>query len=379
MNFDFILLIVVSISMTFILYKMMIKVYIVTKIRQASNIETYILRPENVVIKHQYTSLKTSMQSVNILPHINGFIEKVFVRQGQHVKTGELLFTIQQRQYLVQKEIAQSHLKQAQSLLNQAQQYLNKLETQKDVSQSELNRAEQSFLMAQSNLMKAEHEFKIADTNYAYTFICAPIEGIVQQLNVLKGNYVSPAGKVLAKIINAVKTNIVIQMTKNQYLQYVKNKEVDTVFKIQLFNNTAFTQSGVLKKVEEEGFSQENMVNLYLDFPHFFNHSSTLDSVYVSMECKQKNVLLVDENVIYHSGKRSYVYLAFQGKIKRRAILIGEKIGHRYIVKKGLNPNDELITTVIKPIQIGYRIVSHIRRIYLNKIVLERKIKGLKA
>ena len=211
----------------------MIKVYIVTKIRQATNIETYILRPENVVIKHQYTSLKTSMQSVNILPHINGFIEKVFVRQGQHVKTGELLFTIQQRQYLVQKEIAQSHLKQAQSLLNQAQQYLNKLETQKDVSQSELNRAEQSFLTAQSNLMKAEYEFKIADTNYAYTFICAPIEGNVQQLNVLKGNYVSPAGKVLAKIINAVKTNVVKQLNfKNSIHFFVFN-----ILKILIFSH----------------------------------------------------------------------------------------------------------------------------------------------
>ena len=379
MIFDFLLLVIVSISVIFILYKMIIKVYIVTKIRQASDVETCILRPETILITRQYNAIKTTLQSVLVFPHISGFIEKVFVHKGQYVKAGELLFTIQQRQYLVQKEITYANLKRAQSLLNQAQQYLYKSEQQQDKSEAEVYQAQQSFLTAQTNVSKAENEFKIADTNFSYTFIRSPIEGSIQELNTMKGNYVSPAGCFLAKIINASKTSVMIKIPKNQYLQYVKNKQTECIFKIQSSGNFIFSQSGILKQVEDDCTLGEKMMCLYIDFPQIYNRLDTAEHLIVSMNCKQKNVLLVDENLVYNVGKRPYVYLAFQGKIKRRAIVIGEKIDHRYIVKKGLNANDELITTHIQPIQIGCKIVSQIRRIYLNKIVLERKIKEVKA
>jgi HlyD family secretion protein len=130
-------------------------------------------------------SLQASGENVNIYPEVSGPITRVLVREGQMVKAGILLFTIDDSIQKAAVEVAQSNLKAAQD------QYSKRLASYtidpKSISKDELDTFHDAVIQAEAAL-------KAANALWLKYSLKAPVDGNVLAINTTAGSYVSSQG-----------------------------------------------------------------------------------------------------------------------------------------------------------------------------------------
>ena len=140
---------------------------------------------------------------VTISPKVSGHITKVYVTDNQMVKSGELLFEIDSRDYLVREELAKADLKAALAELKQADQDATRyreLLAKKDISEQQYEKAALRAQTAQAQLDSAKAHFDQAELNLSYTKVQAPEDGQIAKKAVEPGAFVQEGQAVLALV-----------------------------------------------------------------------------------------------------------------------------------------------------------------------------------
>lgn len=101
-----------------------------------------------------------------IIPHVGGYVEKVYVEDNQKVEKGDTLFVIDNRDYLVQLEQAKAKLAAAQSQIGVAEASIGSYQANAAASNAQLNSASGSIEAAKIKLWRAENDFKRYENLY---------------------------------------------------------------------------------------------------------------------------------------------------------------------------------------------------------------------
>jgi RND family efflux transporter MFP subunit len=145
----------------------------------------------------------TSLNSVDIHPQVSSVVTKVHVREGQFVKAGELLFTLDDRADQVNVTKALAQLQKDQAALADAQRQLLRnqdLLRQQFVSQGAVDSA-QTLVETQQAVVAADRAaVEAARVSQGYSRITAPTAGRVGAINVYAGSYVQPSGASLVGV-----------------------------------------------------------------------------------------------------------------------------------------------------------------------------------
>jgi membrane fusion protein (multidrug efflux system) len=146
-----------------------------------------------------------AIYKVELRARIEGFLEKVNFREGQEVKTGDLLYQIEKVQFQAAVDQAKANLAAAEAVVTNAQlQYNRNLELSKkqfspqslvDQQKADLDSGKAKVLQMQAALTQAE-------VNLSYTDIRSPIDGKIGRTAYQIGNLVNPASGVLATIVS---------------------------------------------------------------------------------------------------------------------------------------------------------------------------------
>ena len=119
---------------------------------------------------------------LDIRPHVSGFITKVCVDEGQHVRKGQTLFIIDQVQYQAAVDQALANVNSAKSAVSTAEiaeQNKRMLLDKNIISQSEWQTAANQLAQAKAALAQANAALVSARKNLAYTTVTAPSDGVV--------------------------------------------------------------------------------------------------------------------------------------------------------------------------------------------------------
>ena len=136
------------------------------------------------------------VKSVDLVARVQGFLQSINYKDGNFVKEGTTLFTIEPDTYKLKLEQAQAAEAGAQSSVKQAEaDYKRQVElVQKQaVSQATLDTSTSTRDNAQSSLQQAQASTKIAQVNYGYTNVTAPFDGVVTAHLVSVGELVGVA------------------------------------------------------------------------------------------------------------------------------------------------------------------------------------------
>src|SRR6056297_2499039 len=112
-------------------------------------------------LSHEETDdaqVETNMNA--IIPHVGGYVEKVFVKDNQKVKKGDTLFTIDQRDYMVRLEQAMANLAAAESQLLVSKASIGSYQANAAASQAQVGSASGNIEAARIKLWRAENDFK---------------------------------------------------------------------------------------------------------------------------------------------------------------------------------------------------------------------------
>ncbi len=351
--FGFIILILL-IFIIFLIYRQFNDKKENTALLKNNNIPAYAgtaVQEKNITVTQTFIGTVAPVHTVDVLPFISGFIDQVFVKGGQTVQTGEKLFVLQQQQYLAQKEAAAANVQSAEATLKNAEIYLNRIKKTKSeaVSQTELDNAQTSYLSAEAQLKAEKANLALAEVNYDYTVIKAPIEGIVGNIAITKGNYVTPSGQPLARIIQQTPMRVQFSMSNKEYLQ---TKTADKplfegwTIKIKTADGKIYPQTGTFQYIDNMVAGQTSGITVYVDFPNPNGVLMANAYVEVLLEKEIKSIVL-DKNQVHLAENGAYVNVIRNNKIERQNVELGWSVGQNYVIEKGLKGGDFVLKGTI--------------------------------
>lgn len=305
------------------------------------------VKAENVNIQKSYIGYVTPINEVNVLPYISGFIDKVMVEGGQDVSQGETLVIIRQDEYKAGLEAAKASVLQAEANFANAKSYYDRIKKAgaKAVSKTEVDSAKASYLSSQAVVAQAKANYASAKVNYDYTEIQAPVNGTVGDVSLTKGDYVSPGGQSLFKIIQYNPIRVVFSITDKDYLDELAQGELfarDTI-RLRLANGNIYAKSGKYRYVDNEINRKTNSIAVYADFE---NKNKTLVAnayVDVLLDKTYQNGVLVQQSVVLKEADGNYVYVVNGSQLTKVKVDIVTPVKNDYLLKNTFKKGDYLV------------------------------------
>ncbi len=142
---------------------------------------------------------------VGIAPRVAGPVIQVAIRDNQEVKKGDLLFVIDPADYQARVDVVQADVLNAEASLKQKEQDFGRqkeLYDRKVNTVADFENAQAALAVAHAQVASAKSSLSLAQLNLGYTRITAPVDGLVTNMNVSPGTYVS-AGERLTALVDA--------------------------------------------------------------------------------------------------------------------------------------------------------------------------------
>lgn len=300
-----------------------------------------------------------AVESVQLRPRVSGYIDKVNYTDGQEVKKGEVLFTIDDRTYRAALEQAQANLARAKTQASLAQSEANrtdKLVNTNVVSREEWEQRRSAATQAQADIRAAQAAVDAAQLNLDFTKVTAPIDGRASRALITSGNLVTAGdtASVLTTLVSQKTVYVYFDVDESTYLHY---QNLARSGQGASSNHTALPVE--IGLTGEEGYPHQGKVD-------FLDNQLTPSTGTIRMRALLDNAqrqftpglfarvrlpgsaefkaTLIDDKAVLTDQDRKYVYIVNkEGKAQRRDITPGRLADGLRIVRQGLNPGDKVI------------------------------------
>ena len=208
---------------------------------QAPAIATQTVAMGETDLNNTYPATIKGKTDIEIRPQVSGFITKVHVDEGQHVRKGQLLFTIDHVQYQAAVDQAQAQLNSATTAVQTAQLTADSKQHLFDrniISEYENQLAKNTLAQAKAQLATAQAALVSARKNLAYTEVVAPSDGVIGSIPNREGSLASPS---MMQPLTTVSDN-------NEVYAYFSLNEKDI---LSLTNNGEFALTDRIKQMPE--------------------------------------------------------------------------------------------------------------------------------
>jgi multidrug efflux system membrane fusion protein len=300
-----------------------------------------------------------AVESVQLRPRVSGYIDKVNYTDGQEVKKGEVLFTIDDRTYRAALEQAQATLTRAKTQASLARSEANrtdKLVNTNVVSREEWEQRRSAAAQAQADIRAAQAAVDAAQLNLDFTKVTAPIDGRASRALITSGNLVTAgdSASVLTTLVSLKTVYVYFDVDEATYLHYQNLARSG-----QGASSNHLALPVEIGLVGEEGYPHQGKVD-------FLDNQLTPSTGTIRMRALLDNAqrqftpglfarvrlpgsaefkaTLVDDKAVLTDQDRKYVYIVDkEGKAQRRDITPGRLADGLRIVQQGLKPGDKVI------------------------------------
>lgn len=307
---------------------------------------------EEVIRTFEAPGRIVSKYQVNVLARINGYLQKSYFKEGDFVKTGQVLFQIEPEEFSNAADVAKANVQNIEARLTYAQKQLKRAEelVKSDYiskSQYEEMLAERDSLVAQLASAKATN----SDTrrNLGYTSVKAPVDGRVGLITVTLGNYVTPASGPLTTINSMNPIYVTFPLGTADFATLMmtdKGNEENRKVEIYFGNGVKYELDGVQDFHDNKVDETTGTVTMRATFENPRNILLHGEFVNVKLYSNNKvKVPVVPLEAVQENQAGKYVYTVDDENIASLTyIKTDEQSGNNWIVKDGLKSGDRIIT-----------------------------------
>lgn len=316
----------------------------------------------DTTIYKEYVAQIHSAKHIELRSQEKGYLQKIFVDEGQMVKKGQVMFKLMPALYEAEVGKAKAEQKFAEI------EYRNtkKLADENVVSANELE-------LAKAKLEKTIAELQIAQAHLGFTEIRAPFDGIMDKFHTLLGSLVDE-GEQLTSLSDNRKMWVYFNVAESEYLDYiqkVQSKNKQKVF-LQMANKELFETVGYVETIEADFNNETGNIAFRATFQNpkgILRHGETGN---IMMPIELKNAILIPQKSTFDVLDKKYVYLVdAKGLITSNEITIAQEIPHFYVVASGLKPTDKILLE-------GLGKVKNNEKIKFNVVSLKKELAEIK-
>lgn len=309
----------------------------------------------------EYPAVITALNEVELRAQVNGYITGIHFNEGETVRKGQKLYSIDQQQ---------SEAAYQQAVANLAVQETNLLKAEKDVeryrelakkdaiAKQQVDYAEAGYLSAQKMVDAAKAAVRNVQTNVRYSTIVAPFDGTIGISLVKLGAAVTP-GQTLLNTISSddpIAADITVdQRELYRFTQLLSQKKAsnDSTFRIA-FSNTMYPHPGHISVIDRAVDKQTGSIRMRVTFPNPDHElRSGMSATLRVLSTSSRNAVVIPYKAVIEQLGEFFVYVVEDGKVTQRQVQLGKQISRDIIVRAGLEAGETIVTEGVQNLREG--------------------------
>lgn len=342
------------------------------------------LLPESVTVHQDFPAIIEGQQVIEIRPMISGYIQEIYVNEGDHVNKGQLLFRIRNPMFGQQVITAKASINRAVAEVNSSKMEIEKvrpLVEKQIVSEYRMKSAELQLETSEAALSQARAELANAEANLSYTMIRSPEEGTIGMLPFKTGALVSSNMTEPLTTLSDI-SNVFAYFSWNEkqlldFLSHSPGNSIDEKVKnippatLILANSKEYTEKGVVEMASGLISTETGAATFKAVFPNREGLIRSGASATVRIPEVLDSIFLVPQRATYELQDRRFVYLVNDdNKVSAVSFTsVPSDDGKYFLATSGLREGDRIVIEGINSLREGAEIVPRdtvIAGIYRN-------------
>jgi multidrug efflux system membrane fusion protein len=318
----------------------------------------------DVAVTDDFTGRVAAVETVELRPRVGGYIERVNYQEGQEVKKGQVLFTLDARTYQAEFDRAQAELNRARSRAALARSELaraGKLAEVRAISTEAFEQRRAATAQAESDVDAAQALAAVARLNLEFTQVRAPIDGLAGRALVTSGNLAAPDSTVLTTVVSLNPVHVYFEGDEQTYLRHNQQARDDgrmgprkarNPVRVGLSGEEGYPHVGELDFMDNQvdpgtGTIRARAVLDNSDrvfTPGLFARVQLVGN-------QPEPALMIDDKAVLTDQDRKFVYvLGEDNTAVRKDVVLGRMVDGLRVVDSGLSAGDQVVVSGVQKI-----------------------------
>ncbi len=314
---------------------------------------------QDTTYERDYAATINSFQNVEIRSKVKGFVEDIYLDEGQKVKKGQILFKLNSKEY-------EQHVHKAEAAIQSTLAELRASEievenTKKLFDKNIVSKSELDLITTKVNINKAKvNEARVAKEqailHVEFTKIKAPFDGIINRIPNKKGSLIDE-GTLLTSISNNESVYAYFSVSEIDYLDYVQSKSKNNTVTLSLANNSIYPYKGTIETTETEFNKETGNIAFRAKFPNPERLLKEGGTGKVLVKKLYKNAIIIPQKSTFEVQGNIYVYLVDKNNtVYSKKINPINRLSNYFVLDKDLTKDDKIIYEGIQSIKTGDKV-----------------------
>ncbi len=320
----------------------------------------------DAVYYEEYPGIVAPLNEIKLTAQVSGYITSLRFKDGDKVKKGQLLYTIDAEIYRANYQSAVASLQVQEANLakaaKDAERY-HELDKHDAIAKQQVDYADAALDVARKQVAAARANVYGVSSNVKFANIYAPFTGTIGISQVKTGTSVV-AGQT---VLNTISTDdpIAVDFSVDQKEIYhfeqlqTKNNSGDSTFTLA-FGSDVYPFPGTIKLIDRAVDPQTGTIKTRLVFPNSKGmlKAGMNTTVRVKSNNKQKSTVIPYKAVTEQLGEYFAYVVGDSNKVSQHKIVLGKQIGTNIIVTSGLNEGDKIVVQGVQNLKEGSKITT---------------------
>ncbi|MFD1605459.1 efflux RND transporter periplasmic adaptor subunit [Flavobacterium artemisiae] len=298
-------------------------------------------------VEKKYPGIIEGTVNVDIKAQVSGYLEAIYVKEGDYVSKGQSLFKIKGDVFAEQVNNSRASYKSALANLANAKLEVEKIKPLVEgnvYSDMQLKTAQANYEAAQAQVAQAKAALGSSQINADFSLIKAPVSGYISRIPNRVGNLVTPSDAVPLTVLSEINTVFVyFSLSEADYLSFIKDTKSKKTVSLIMADDSVYELKGNLEIASGNIDRTTGTIALKAVFPNPKKILRSGGSARIVLNNSLSDVISVPMASVKDIQDKFFVFVLKEGnKVAMVPIEIGGSAGENYFVKSGLKQGDKI-------------------------------------
>jgi RND family efflux transporter MFP subunit len=316
---------------------------------------------KKIVEWDEYPGQFKAVDAIDVRARVSGYLEQIHFTDGQVVKQGDLLFTIEKRPFEIALDSAQAQLAEANAQLSLANRNLKRFEKMREgniVGESDYDDRVEAVSAGKAAVAAADAQVRQAELDLGYTEIRAPVTGRISRHEVSAGNLITGGytGDVtlLTTIVSLDPIHFDFDVSEQNYLAYQRAAERGVMRSMRDSNIEVFgklpdedkwTHKGTLEFLDNQVNQTSGTIRARATFPNPDGAFTPGQFGHIRVPGSEpyEAVLLPETAIVTDQSQKIALVVGDDGTVGVKILRVGPSYDGMRIIREGLAPTDKVV------------------------------------
>jgi membrane fusion protein, multidrug efflux system len=307
-----------------------------------------------------------ALEKVDIRARVTGFLRDRHFQDGQVVKAGDLLFTIEREPFEAEVGVKQAKIESAEAALTYAGYQVDRgreLVRTNAIPRATLDQRIAEQGVAAATLSGARADLRLVEVNLGYTDIRSPIDGRIGRAAITRGNVVGPDSGVLTVVVRQDPVRATFPVSQRQLLDFRKDargRGPDSLrIRVRLPNGSTYDQVGRINfiDVQTDKATDTALVQAQIPNPAGILSDGQFIGLMVEGDEPQQALVIPQSAVQVDQAGTFVLVVAKDNKVEQRRVKLGRGPAGQAVVESGIEPGTLVITEGAQRARPGAQVV----------------------